>query len=108
MTAVGVAGDSVAQVTVNVVEVPKVLSFTATPSTIPGGGSATIAWSVSGVDFIIIDPIGDEFANGSVGVSPLRTTVYRLTATNAAGTARATVTVTVVYPTQPKHRAVRH
>jgi hypothetical protein len=108
MTAVGMAGDSFAQVTVNVVEVPQILSFTATPSTIPGGGSTTIEWSVSGVDFVTIDPIGDEFANGSVDVSPTRTTVYRLTASNAAGTARATVTVTVVYPTQPKHRAVRH
>jgi hypothetical protein len=108
MRAVGVAGDSFAQVTVNVVEVPRVLSFTATPSTIPGGGSATIEWSVSGVDFVSIDPIGDEFANGSIDVSPTKTTVYRLTATNAAGTARATVTVTVVYPAQPKHRAVRH
>jgi hypothetical protein len=108
MTAVGAAGDSFAQVTVNVVEVPQILSFTASPSTIPGGGSTTIEWSVSGVDFVTIDPIGDEFANGSVDVSPTKTTVYRLTASNAAGTARATITVTVVYPTQPKHRAVRH
>jgi len=108
MTAAGAAGDSFADVTVNVVEVPQILSFTATPSTISGGGSSRIEWSVSGVNFVTIDPIGDEFANGSIDVSPTRTTVYRLTASNAAGTARATVTVTVVYPTQPKHRAVRH
>jgi hypothetical protein len=108
MTAVGAAGDSFAEVTVNVVEFPQILTFTATPSTIPGGGSSTIEWSVSGVEFVTIDPIGDEFANGSADVSPTKTTVYRLTATSAAGTATATVTVTVVYPTQPKRRAVKH
>jgi hypothetical protein len=63
---------------------------------------------VDGVDFVTIDPIGDEFAEGSLDVSPKKTTVYRLTATNAAGTASATVTVTVLVPAAPRHRAVKH
>jgi hypothetical protein len=104
LTAVGVEADSFAEVTVNVIEVPQINLFTATPSAIPIGGSSTIEWSVSGVHFVTIDPIGDEFEEGSADVTPTRTTVYRLTASNAAGTATATVTVTVVYP---KHRAVR-
>jgi hypothetical protein len=110
MTAVGIAGNSSAQVTINVIEVPHIISFTATPSAISPGGRSTLAWSVSGVEFATIDPVGGVFANGSIDVSPTKTTVYRLTATNAAGTASATatVTVTVVTPPPPKHRAVKH
>jgi len=108
MTALGTAGDSFAQVTVDVVEVPAINLFTATPSAISAGGSATLEWSVSGVDFVTIDPIGDEFANGSIDVSPTKTTVYRLTATNEAGAASAMVTVTVGSPVPPRHRAVKH
>jgi hypothetical protein len=109
MTAVGRAGTSVAQVTIDVVEVPRILSFTATPSTISPGGSATLEWSVSGVDFVTIDPIGDFFPNGSFDVSPKKTTSYRITAANAVGKVSATVVVTVpVPPLPPKHRAVRH
>lgn len=108
MTAVGNAGDSFAAVTVNVIEVPKILSFTATPSAIAPGGTSTLEWSVSGVDFATIDPVGGVFANGSIDVSPTKTTTYRITAKNEAGTATATVIVTVIVPTPPKHRAVRH
>ena len=108
MTAVGVAGNSSAQVTINVIEVPQIISFTATPSAISPGGTSTLEWSVSGVLFATIDPVGGVFANGSIDVSPGKTTVYRLTATSEAGTASATVTVTVVTPAPPKHRAVKH
>jgi hypothetical protein len=43
-----------------------------------------------------------------LNVSPLKTTVYRLIATNTAGTATATVTVIVGPLPAPKHRAVKH
>jgi len=111
MTAVGNAGDSFAAVTVNVIEVPQILSFTATPSAIGPGGTSTLQWSVSGVQFATIDPVGGVFAEGSIDVSPAKTTTYRITATNEAGTATATVIVTVIVPTPPtppKHRAVKH
>jgi hypothetical protein len=109
MTATGRAGNSsTAQVTIDVLEAPKILSFTATPSTIAPGGSATIAWSVSGVVFATIDPIGGVLAKGSFVVSPTKTTVYRITAENVLGSASATATVTVTVPTEPKHRAVKH
>jgi hypothetical protein len=111
MTAVGNAGNSTAQVTIDVISFPKIISFTATPSNISAGGTSTLAWSVSGVDFATIDPVGGVFANGSIDVSPVKTTVYRLTASNEAGTATATVTVTVGTPpppVPPRHRAVKH
>jgi hypothetical protein len=64
---------------------------------------------VTSVDFVTIDHgVGTVFALGSTNVSPTQTTVYKLTATNAAGTASATATVTVGTPPPPKHRAVRH
>jgi hypothetical protein len=107
MTAVGTGGTSFAQVTVDVIELPQI-TFTADPSTISAGGSSTLSWSVTGVDFVTIDPISEVFSTGSMIVSPAKTTVYRLTATNAAGTATATVIVTVPSPAQPKHRAVKH
>jgi hypothetical protein len=64
---------------------------------------------VTGVDFVTIDHgVGTVFALGSTSVSPTTTTVYKLTATNIAGTNTATATVTVGTPAPPKHRAVRH
>jgi hypothetical protein len=108
MTAVGNAGNSTAQVTVNVISFPKINSFTATPSSISAGGTSTLEWDVSGIDFVTIDPVGGVFASGSIDVSPKKTTVYRLTASNEAGTASATVTVTVGTPVPPRHRAVKH
>lgn len=108
LTAVGPGGISSVQATVTVIDVPKI-TFVATPSTISAGGSATLSWNVSGVDVVQIDHgIGSVLANSSVNVSPTQTTIYRLTATNAAGTASATATVTVGSPPPAKHRAVRH
>jgi hypothetical protein len=65
---------------------------------------------VFGVDFATIDQgIGTVFAAGTRSVSPTQaTTIYHLTATNIAGSASATATVTVGTPVPPKHRAVRH
>jgi hypothetical protein len=109
MTAIGTAGTSSAQVTVEVIELPQI-TFSADPSTISPGGSSTLSWSVTGVDFARIDPYGDVFSSGTITVSPSKTTVYTLTATNAAGTATATATVTipVSVPVPPKRRAVKH
>jgi hypothetical protein len=108
LTATGPGGTSTAQATVTIVSVPTI-TFTATPSTISAGGSSTLQWSVTSVDFVTIDHgVGTVFALGSTSVSPTSTTVYKLTATNAAGTATATATVTVGTPAPAKHRAVRH
>jgi hypothetical protein len=106
MTAQGTGGNSVAQVTIEVIELPQI-TLTAAPSTISPGSSSTLSWSVIGVNFARLDQI-DVFPSGSMTVAPAKTTVYRLTATNEAGTATATVTVTVPVPVPPKHRAVKH
>lgn len=108
ITAVGPGGTSFAQVTVNVVDVPRI-TFTATPSTIAAGGTSTLSWTVTGVNSATIDHgVGTVFALGSTSVSPTQTTVYKLTATNVAGTASATATVTIGTPGPPKRRAVKH
>jgi PKD repeat protein len=108
MTAAGPGGTSFAQVTVNVVELPRI-TFTATPSTIAAGGTSTLSWTVTGVSSATIDHgVGTVFALGSTTVSPTQTTVYKLTATNVAGTTSATATVTIGTPPPPRRRAVKH
>jgi len=108
ITAVGPGGTSLAQVTVNVVALPRI-TFTATPSSIAAGGTSTLSWTASGVNSVTIDHgVGTLFALGSAPVSPAQTTVYKLTATNIAGTATATATVTVGAPVPLKRHAVRH
>jgi hypothetical protein len=108
LTATGPGGTSTASATVTVVELPRI-NFAVTPSVISAGGSATLSWAVTSVDFVTIDQgVGSVFAVGTKNVSPTQTTVYKLTATNIAGTVSATVTVTVGTPPPPKHRAVKH
>ncbi|KAA0253690.1 MAG: hypothetical protein EDX89_12895, partial [Acidobacteria bacterium] len=56
-------------------------SFTANPTTIPSGGSSTLAWETTGAYTVSIDNgVGTFGADGSVNVSPTRTTTYTLTA----------------------------
>jgi uncharacterized protein YkwD/chitodextrinase len=78
---------------------PTIGSFTATPSTITAGQSATLSWSVSGAAALTIDNgVGTVTNTSSRTVSPSQTTTYRLTASNASGSATAVVTVTVNSP----------
>ena len=74
---------------------PIILNFSASPSTINQGESSTLSWSVSDADTVTITPIGTVALSGSTSVSPGVTTDYILTATNSAGSVTATVTVTV-------------
>ena len=76
--------------------VPVINSFTVSPQTIAAGQSAVLSWSVSGASTVTIDNgVGDVSATASRQVAPGQTTTYRLTATNSAGLASATATVTV-------------
>jgi len=75
---------------------PAIQAFTATPSAIAPGGSATLSWSVSPATALSLS--GDSIPGKSIsvtgtsyGVTPTATTTYTLT----AGTSKATVTVTV-------------
>ena len=77
---------------------PDINYFTATPETISLGQSITLSWDVSNATSATIDPsVGQaDPRNGSVQLSPTRSTTYTLTATNAGGdiTSKLTVTVT--------------
>lgn len=82
---------------------PVVNSFSASPSYIKPGETATLTWTVSDVlernVTVTISPgIGSVPASGSYVVSPTSTTTYTLTATNEDGTVTASTTVTVAAP----------
>lgn len=95
ITATNAMGSSTRTVTVVTHAVPTVHHFTATPEKIGAGQSATLTWNVENFDTITIDHgVGDVTALPSVSVSPAETTTYVLTASNAYGTVRQTVTVT--------------
>lgn len=90
---------------VQVKETPKaavITSFTAEPSTIVKGESATLRWSVSNSTAVTIDGgIGTVQASGSRPVSPTENTTYRMTASGSGGDAVAAVTVYVTNPPPP-------
>ena len=71
--------------------------FTASPPDIPSGNSSKLNWSVTGATAVIIDQgIGNVGFTGDIMVSPIVTTVYSLTASNAVETVVATTQVTVL------------
>jgi peptidoglycan-associated lipoprotein len=83
---------------------PSISSFTAEPSTIDRGQSATLRWSTSNATDVTIDQgIGPVNASGTRQVFPSNTTTYNLTATGPGGptTEQATVTVNVPPPPPP-------
>ncbi len=84
---------------------PTINSFTASPSSISSGGSATLSWNISNASSTTIDNgVGSvAIPTGTVTVSPTVTTTYTLTATNPQGsvTTQTTVTVTVPDTTPP-------
>jgi hypothetical protein len=97
LTATNAAGSTTAYATVTVIPAPQppaISSFTATPATLTEGHSTTLAWNVVRADAISISGIG-TVTGTSLPVSPSATTIYTLTATNAAGSTTADATVTV-------------
>jgi peptidoglycan-associated lipoprotein len=81
---------------------PVVSQFTAEPSSIERGQSATLRWSVTGGDTVSIDNgIGTVQPNGSRRVFPSDSTTYTLSATGPGGTTTATATVNVAAPAPP-------
>jgi hypothetical protein len=79
---------------------PTISSFAADPATISTGQSSTLNWAVTGATLISLNQgIGLVAAIDSEIVSPTQTTIYTLTAQNAAGeSVSAKVTVTVGAP----------
>ena len=85
-------------------QVPVITSFTAAPVTIAPGQTATLSWNATGATALSINNgVGTVSTLTSTTVSPVQTTVYTLTASNATGstTASVTVTVTATKDTQP-------
>lgn len=83
---------------------PKCDAFTASPTTIDKGDSATLSWATTNVTSVAINNgIGGVSSTGTLSVTPLETTEYILTAfglNNKKDT--CTATVTVVPPTVNK------
>ncbi len=79
---------------------PEISLFTAQPSAITAGQSATLQWQVSGAKEITITPnVGQPGQSGStLTVSPPETTQYTLTARDGDCVSTAQVTVTVAQP----------
>jgi len=76
-----------------------IAEFSANPTEIISGESATLLWSVTGATTVTIDQdIGDVPKGGTQLVSPDTTTAYTLTATNSAGIVTKAVVVTVIAP----------
>ncbi len=74
---------------------PSIASFTATPTTVSSGASATLSWDVSNASYVIISPQVGAVRGTSVTVQPTQTTTYTLYATNQYGRSMTTVTVNV-------------
>jgi hypothetical protein len=74
---------------------PVVRAFTATPGSILPGGTAQLAWLVTGATSLSIDQGVGTVTGTGVAVAPAATTTYTLTATNTAGTSARSVTVNV-------------
>ncbi len=78
------------------VSIPTINSFSASPSSIISGGSATLNFSVSNATSLSIDQgVGSVTGLNSKTVSPSANTTYTLTATNGTGTVTAQTVVTV-------------
>jgi len=74
---------------------PLILSFTATPASLPAAGKSTLTWNVSNADSLSIDHGVGTVTGTSVSVNVSATTIYNLPATNADGTSTATTAVVV-------------
>jgi hypothetical protein len=92
---------ALARTTVTVKEAPKaaISKFSANPSRIIAGESSTLTWQVANAKSVEISGIGAvNESSGSIQVSPLVTTTYKLTAKSDAGEVNDTVQVIVDQP----------
>jgi hypothetical protein len=105
--ALGASGAATASCTVGVTVnppggggtgLPRVIRFTASPTSIVSGEKSTLVWQVENADTVTIDTLGQVELTGNQQVSPISTTTYNLVATNKQGSVPAQVTVTVGQP----------
>jgi hypothetical protein len=76
---------------------PAISSFTASPSWVTAGQSATLSWSVSGATSLSVDGLG-AVTGSSAQVTPAADTTYVLTASNEFGSTQAQTTLAVFRP----------
>ena len=76
---------------------PVIGSFSASPSWVTAGESATLTWAVSGATSVNIDPLG-SVSGTSAQVAPASDATYTLTASNQYGSTQAQATVAVFPP----------
>lgn len=76
-------------------QLPVINSFTVDNPVVTVGGSTTLRWDVSSFDSLTINALPVENGETSILVSPLVTTTYTLTASNASGSVDAQVNVAV-------------
>jgi hypothetical protein len=76
---------------------PVISSFTASPSWVTAGQSATLSWKVSGATSLGVDGIG-AVTGSSVQVTPAADTTYVLTASNEFGSTQVQTTIAVFRP----------
>jgi hypothetical protein len=80
---------------------PVIANFVVNPASIAAGQSSTLLWQVTGADTISITGLGNVTASGSQAVSPVTTTTYVITATNAKGQVTQSATLTVTAAVTP-------
>jgi hypothetical protein len=98
LTANNARGPVTCAVTVSVQpqgQAPRVIAFTANPTTISAGQSSTLTWNVENADSVEITNLGKVQPQSTAPVTPNATTAYVLTATNRFGTTTANATITV-------------
>ncbi len=88
-------------VTVGATVVPPTVSISSTPTTIPVGGSANLAWSSTNATSCSASGgwSGSKQTSGTQSVSPTSSNTYTIACTGSGGTANQSVTVTVNQPT---------
>ena len=107
LTATWGGGTLASQVTVRVgsgTTAPRILSFTANPSTITADNETVLEWTTSDATEVTISDVAGtlEVAAGRTVVRPTETTTYTLTATGASGTTPVTRNVTVTVHQVPE------
>jgi len=102
LTATNAAGPTTCAVTLTVNPAtgggggnPRVIAFTASPTTITAGQSSTLTWNVENADTVDISGLGEVPASGSRAVSPTSTVTFVLTARNRNGVSQANAPITV-------------
>lgn len=109
LVAKGEGGDDTREVVVEVGEEeapPRILSFAAEPTKIVRGETATLSWRTENAESVrILDGDGEAVdlgdanpAEGSVVVSPARTTTYTLVASRKSRSVEASTTVEIELP----------